>query len=163
MKYGDNLAEPQKLERFSGARVLVREILGKKPTSFHAAFTDQTAIYNKSVLHVILKNKEDELDDHMKALCLILNSSLGDWIITTIGRKSQRSIFRKIVNADLQDFPIPHSFEDSALELSKEYAIINSAISNNQLKKVDKLQHKINRLVSESYSLPKHLIKLMKQ
>lgn len=111
LRHGKFLADPQPIKRFSGPRVLVREIIGELPNLLLATYTDQIFLYNKSVLHIIFKqNLELEIaqqEDLMMALCGIVNSRLGSFIIKFTGRKSQRRIFPKIVNEDLKNFPIP--------------------------------------------------------
>lgn len=109
LKYGPWLAEPQSLERFTCARILLREIINSPPYLLNAVYTDQPFLYNKSVLHIL--PKADTNPDQLLALAGILNSVLGSFIIRFQGRKAQRKIFPKIVNADLKDFPLPNSFQ----------------------------------------------------
>ena len=105
LRHGPWLAEPQRLDRFEGPRVLVREILGPLPRLLIAAFVDSCCLYNKSVLHVIAAPHGSR--EAMLALLAILNSTLASLVIALRGRKSQRRLFPKIVNEDLKDFPLP--------------------------------------------------------
>ncbi len=167
LKYGPQLAEPQKIERFSGPRILIREILDPAPYKLIAAYTQETYLYNKSVLHIIPRNQinnkflpdfdrvpeenvsADEID--FLALLAILNSSLAGFIIQNFGRKSQRKLFPKIVNADLKSFPLPHTFAEVKItlsELTKEYF----ACTEDQ-KQLSNIQMKIDNSVLKAYGL----------
>lgn len=139
LKYGKHLAEPQTLDRFSGERIVLREILGKTPYYFQACIINETALYNKSCLHILLidKTKINEL----YALCCILNSKVGSYILHYLGRKSQRKTFPKIVNDDLLNFPFPNIEANSLDNFKKLYEKINS--SNNVLEFQEELDNSV--------------------
>ena len=104
LRWGKFLAEPQKLSRFSGPRIALREILGPPEKTVVATFLEDTVLYNKSVLHIMLEPEGTR--DQLLALLGVLNSRLGSLIILQRGRKSQRRLFPKLVGADLADFPV---------------------------------------------------------
>lgn len=108
LKHGPWLAEPQVLERFCGARIVVREVLNAPPYCVNAALLEDTMLYNKSVLHI--RPRQPLEKDAMWALLAILNSKLASFVIRQRGRKSQRRLFPKLVNDDLKDFPLPKDF-----------------------------------------------------
>lgn len=114
LKYGPWLAEFQPRERFTGPRVLVREITCGWPHVLSAAYCDQTFLYNRSVLHILPKANATSAD--LIALAALLNSRLASFLILMRGRKSQRKIFPKIVNDDLSDFRVPRAWS-SIVEL----------------------------------------------
>ena len=116
LHYGPWLAEPQSLERFQGPRILVREILGRSPYLVQAAYTDQTFLYNKSVLHIL---PSQECSSHVLLTLLgILNSSIATFILLLHGRKTQRKLFPKLVNGDLKNFPLPANLLSEATHIA---------------------------------------------
>lgn len=128
--YGPWLAEPQKLEWFSGPRIILREVLDRPPYLLRAAYTEEVYLYNKSALHILPLN--DTAREDMVALLAILNSKLASFILCLQGRKTQRGLFPKIVKDDLSDFPLPLRFSDARSPLSKEVrAIINEQKEEN--------------------------------
>ncbi|MBN8551093.1 MAG: N-6 DNA methylase, partial [Deltaproteobacteria bacterium] len=117
LQYGKFLAEAQSIERFKGPRVLLREILNPSPYVLAASYTEEAALYNKSVLHILAKEKvEPEL---MLALCALLNSKLISFFVRMCGCKSQRRLFPKIVNDDLKSIPLSKGFFGAAAELAQ--------------------------------------------
>jgi len=108
LRYGPWLAEPQSLERFEGPRIIIREIINAAPYLLNATYVDEIYLYNKSVLHILPQRRATQED--LLALLAILNSKLASYYLLQKGRKTQRTIFPKIVNKDLKDFPIPNSF-----------------------------------------------------
>lgn len=108
LKYGPWLAEPQPLERFTSPRVIVREILSPAPQLISAVFCDQPFIYNRSALHILGRPLTSV--EQLQALTALLNSSLISFVIIMAGRKSQRTLFPKLVNDDLRALPLPTSF-----------------------------------------------------
>lgn len=165
--HGQWLAEPQKLAYFTGPRIVLREILGRAPYLLCAAFLKETALYNKSVLHILPKPNCGESE--LLALLAILNSKLASYIMRFLGRKTQRSIFPKIVNDDLRDFPLPQNFADSVKTLSilaekmlvsfgAPAGIIQTAGAAAGSTEDVKLQAQIDQAVCQAYSLPQALM-----
>lgn len=151
LKHGPWLAEPQTLERFMGPRLVLREILGKENNPIIAAFTDSPFLYNKSVLHILPKTKETTAED-MLALLGILSSEVATLIIKTLGRKSQRALFPKLVLADLKDFPLPLSFKTNKSSL----ASVTKELMREQLQNTgsrDIIIEKLNDIVASLYGL----------
>jgi len=146
--YGDHLAEPQKIEYYNCPRIAVREIL-KTKTNLSSVFLEKCYFYNKSVLNIIGNKTKEEF----KALSLILNSDLGGLIIYLLGRKTQRRLFPKIVNADLVSFPLANNFSNIFKELSNLYdkSVVKPDID------------KINLTVSRIYGIDKDIIYRIKR
>lgn len=149
LHHGKHLAEPQTLRRFSGPRLLIREILNPAPYALISAYTEEIYLYNKSVLHIISKAECD--GDDFYALLAILNSSLAGRYIQSFGRKSQRKLFPKIVNADLKNFPLPKTFRASKQKLA-ELARRASITSQNKHEFL-KIQEALDQAVLEAYKL----------
>lgn len=141
LKYGPWLAESQDLKYFSGPRILLREILGPPTNPLIAAYTKETYLYNKSVLH-ILPRSSSTTETEMLGLLGLLYSDVASLIINHLGRKSQRQLFPKIVLEDLYYFPIPKSFKETKNELA---LITKELISNVSKKSMDKLNEVTNR------------------
>lgn len=117
LHYGEWLAEPQKLERYQGPRIIVREISAAVPYLLRASYIDTTTLYNRSVLHI--RPREAHLEVELKALTVILNSRIASAVILSNGKKSQRRLFPKLLNADLKQFPVPHSLKATAHPLAE--------------------------------------------
>jgi hypothetical protein len=108
LRHGKWLAEPQTLDRFSGPRIVLREITCPLPYMISASYVEETMLYNKSVLHIL--GKKGCTADEVWALLAIINSALGSLILYLRGRKTQRKLFPKLVSDDLKHFPLPKSF-----------------------------------------------------
>jgi methylase of polypeptide subunit release factors len=150
LKYGPWLAEHQPLARYQGPRVLLREVLGKHPRLFRAAFTEQTFTYNRSVLHV--HALRPALEQSLKALVCILNSAIGSGLFMLIGRKSQRRLFPKVLNRDLLVFPLPKDLHAKSAQLATlhDAALVNKNVCS-------ELQEQIESAVQELYGMPSAL------
>ncbi len=149
LHYGPWLAEPQRLERFQGPRVLVREILGESPNLIHAAFVNETVLYNKSILHILTGPEGQEVD--ALALCALLNSSFATWWILHSGRKSQRKLFPKLVLADLKAFPIPKNWDEYRKDIST-LALARMRADSSTGEQVE-IENTLENLFSEAYEL----------
>lgn len=147
LKYGPWLAEHQPLSRYQGARVLLREVLGKHPRLFRAAFTEKTFTYNRSVLHV--HALRPGLEQSLKALVCILNSAIGSGLFMLLGRKSQRKLFPKVLNRDLLAFPLPKNLHAKSANLA---ALHDAAVAMNS--DSPELQKQIEAAVKELYGMP---------
>ena len=146
LQYGPHLAEPQKFERFTGPRILIREIVNRGKHMLYSAFIEDTAFYNKSVLHILPQTKLKK--ETFLALTGVLNSSLASLILFLTGRKTQRALFPKIVNADLLDFPIPKVILDSPEDLA------NLVLKNDD----EKFQEEIDLKVAKAYGLDSSIL-----
>lgn len=159
LKHGPWLAEPQSLDRFSGPRVLVREIISPPPYLLSACAISDTCLYNKSVLHILSDCTEDDdlSENRVRALLAILNSKLASFIIRLRGRKSQRRLFPKIVGDDLKDFPLPLRFPECTEELSSLASSMEelaaAAGENGYAADCEKLQLEIDAAVFRAYDL----------
>lgn len=113
LRYGPWLSEHQPRSRYEGPRVLVREILGTVPYLLKASFIEESYAYNRSILHILPKDEGQK--ELLQTVSCVLNSKFASCIIAYQGRKSQRQLFPKIVNGDLQEFPIPIKRDVSTL------------------------------------------------
>lgn len=116
IEFGPWLAECPPLDRFKGARILVREVLAPEPYRIQAAFTEDVFIHNRSALVVTAKSATER--EATLALCALLNSRVASTLLWLRGRKTQRSLFPKIVERDLHDFLLPNNFSNRIPELA---------------------------------------------
>ncbi|MCO6430730.1 MAG: N-6 DNA methylase [Deltaproteobacteria bacterium] len=151
LKYGPWLAEPQTLDRFQGKRLLLREILNHSSHPINCCFISETALYNKSVLHILPGAGCREED--LLALQAVFNSGLAGLLIRLFGSKSQRSLFPKLLNGDLKSFPIPISFDKSAGHLGTLAADIMECVSSGNNHAATQKQREIDSTVYELYGL----------
>ncbi len=149
LAYGRFLAEPQKIERFSGPRVLLREILGSAPNLIRAAYCETTCLYNKSVLHVIAR-EPTVAPSEMKALAALLNSRPIAFVLLLTGRKSQRKLFPKLLNDDLRELPLPNAFASHVPELALLYDCRSNAATKEQR---EPLEFAIDELIGRLFGL----------
>ena len=152
LKYGPWLAEPQRLERFAGPRLLLREIIGPYPRLLIAAFTSATFLYNKSVLHILPKQTALPTE-FFWALLAILNSTTASFVVRAYGRKSQRQLFPKIVNADLKDFPLPLKFKELVPTLAPLAQELATLLASGQPTAATVLEESLDRQVAKAYGL----------
>ncbi|MFM1848020.1 MAG: hypothetical protein RL417_1494 [Pseudomonadota bacterium] len=138
LSHGPWLAEPQRLELFTGPRIVVREILSLPPYTVSAAFLNDTALYNKSILHILGGTPEV-----LRAIVGILNSKLGSFIFMTRGRKGSRTLFPKILAADLRDLPLPPSINTTASTLSAAVEELERSFSPRRRGEIDELVYNL--------------------
>jgi hypothetical protein len=132
LRYGCWVAEFVDRNIFTKPRVLIREILVSGSRRFFAAYTDQAYVYNRSVLHVMLKR--NDLDCKMLiALNGILVSAVGSEIISLIGKKASRKLFPKVILADINNFPLPSSFFACYHEIADKTLAIRAQGNSEQL------------------------------
>ncbi|MCB0355269.1 MAG: N-6 DNA methylase, partial [Bdellovibrionales bacterium] len=155
LRHGKWLAEPQKLSRFSGPRILLREITRPTPHVLVGTFTNEVYLYNKSVLHIL--PNEDTSEASLLALLAILHSPLASFVLAFRGRKSQRKLFPKIVNRDLQTFPVTNNFLSFIPQLSQlAQELLDPSLDSNQREQVE---IEVNELVCQAYQLTPSLIR----
>ena len=147
LRHGEFLAEPQKIERFVGPRILIREVTGSFPHTLQAIYVEEPFLYNKSILHIISDTKQPKL---MQALTAILNSFPCAFYLQIAGRKTQRKIFPKIVCADLRELPIPRLSSEQIETLSELY---QSRLIASQLKEQNAIEKVIDERVCQYYGL----------
>lgn len=158
LKYGPWLAEPQVLSRFSGPRLLIREVINPPPYLLNAAFAEETMLYNKSVLHIRLKEQVQE--DSLLALLALLNSKLASFIILQRGRKSQRRLFPKIVNDDLKDFQLPVDFASQVKNLSAlAQQMLDYTLRGAAAQELTQVQGEIDNAVYSAFGLKNSQVK----
>ncbi len=129
LKYGANLAAPRKIELFTGERVLVRRIMGKR---LICAYLNEDIISN-ALLQIIKPFKQE----YSKSLLLILSSS----IIAYYFRKS----------SDRQDLIFPeikiHELSSLPIKIPLVLTPFNS-VANNMLLFNKQLQEKKNKFLN---------------
>ena len=148
LKYGPWLAEHQPLSRYQGARVLLREVVSPLPHIISAAVTEECYVYNRSVLHIICKKGVDA--QAAWALGALLNSKFASEIVYYLGRKTQRTLFPKLVNDDLKSFPLPAPFFDLIPRLAALAHAMQDDVKNGRYNQ--EIEHEIESLVSELYN-----------
>ncbi len=157
LKYGPWLAEFQDLKRYSGPRVVIREILAPLPYLLSACLLEEQFLYNKSVLHILPKN------EYSKELCWallgIINSKVISFYLRFHGRKSQRSLFPKVVNNDLKELPLPAHFITTYSELASLCKNISSA--HNSREPTEELQTRIDDTVYRLFNLTNSEVNLI--
>jgi len=152
LRCGPWLSEFQSLERFAGPRIIIREILAPAPYLLRASFTDQPFVYNRSALHII--GRDGDADPTlMRALTAILNSRLGSVVIRLTGRKSQRSMFPKLVADDLRGFPLPADLSKIAPELASLAERIAVATRDKVADEIEAIQREIDAKVALGYGV----------
>lgn len=158
LSHGPWLAEPQRIERFCGPRIVLREIMAEPPYRVHATYLDQPYLYNKSVLHIIAG--PNGVAEDLLALLGILNSKFGSELLYNTGHKTQRRVFPKYVNADLLNFPLPIGFFDLRTELSncvnKLLKVCNSLKAGGETVhrlNRDKLNNQLDQVVAQAYRI----------
>jgi len=104
LRYGRFLAQPRSITIFSGKRILIREITGKADKAIMATYLEETFLNNKSIINVVPK---EGVDFNFKCLLGILNSSFISFYFHRRSVKANRTLFPKVVVADIKDFPIP--------------------------------------------------------
>ncbi len=150
LSYGNWLAEPQSFNFFNGPRLVFREILGAFPYVFIGAYTNKTFLYNKSVLHILPNSfcsKEDLL-----TLLLLLNSKVGSFLLAMRGQKAQRSVFPKILNNDLKNFPLPVGWDKTRKIFSPFFKII---LESQKQADTNYLKKEADRIAFRAYGLNK--------
>ncbi|PKQ46071.1 Eco57I restriction-modification methylase domain-containing protein [Confluentibacter flavum] len=100
LRFGSFLAEPR---RFTGEKIIIREITGKFPKSIIATFTDEDYLFNMSNIAITNKNN---IEISLKYILTILNSKLIAYYFVKNTAKSVRKMFPKIILNDLRKFPI---------------------------------------------------------
>lgn len=126
MKYGNNLAAPRIFDIFSSPRLLIREIAGSRPYYFHATYTEEVLLNNRSIIN-ILHPKNDKTE--LLTLLGIINSKLISWYYTKTNPKANRSMFPKLILQDLSNFPIARVEKKDKEEI---YNLVNKIITTNQ-------------------------------
>jgi hypothetical protein len=107
VSYGEWVAEFPPRQIFEEGRILVREIIGKIPYAIKACYTEESFLYNRSVIQILAKDKANR--DLMLSLLLILNSSKASNIFFILSKKTRKKLFPKLLISDLKEFPIPYS------------------------------------------------------
>ncbi|MCB0328132.1 MAG: N-6 DNA methylase [Bdellovibrionales bacterium] len=143
LRYGEWVAEFQPIARYTGPRILIREVLGKSPNLFIAAYTEEQFLYNRSILHCIPSRYDENSRDLFHGLTALFNSHLASFFLTVQGRKASRRLFPKIVLDDLKFFPIP---KEGGKALKKLSLLIDKESGQLKAGKEDELQAQVAEL-----------------
>lgn len=108
MRWGKWLSQPKEFGYFSGPRVLIREISGVYPFVLNAVYTDETYLNNKSILNLLPCDETYSL----KYAVALLNSKLMAFYHQRRASKGNRTLFPKIVNDDLKNYPLPGASQE---------------------------------------------------
>jgi hypothetical protein len=146
LAWGEWLAEPQSLDRFQGPRVVVREVLGVQPYRCRAAVLTEPYLYNKSILHVLPVGEPSA--GLLWFIAGLLNSKLGSFLLTVLGRKSQRKLFPKLVLQDLRDLPLPRLTKRETAALGEKIQGVVEASAN-----TGPLDDKVDSLIEGAFAL----------
>ncbi len=103
MRWGIWLSQPKELRYFTGPRVLIREISGVYPHVLNAVYTDEPYLNNKSILNLLPVDESYSL----KFAVALLNSKVMGFYHQRRASKGNRTLFPKIVNDDLKNYPLP--------------------------------------------------------
>lgn len=152
LHYGEWVAEYQPLSRYQGPRIVIREVLGRWPTLVQAHLLEDTALYNRSILHIYGTGEGEQ--KRLQALLGILNSQFASCYFLLKGRKTQRRLFPKLVADDLRDFPIPLCIleEEKLLEQLAEKVVLRMELREEASSPMrDKCEREIDTIVWEIY------------
>jgi len=157
INYCDDIANPRDPKYFIGKRLLIREITN--PAIYTAITEDE--LYNDPSIIIVKDNEEQH---HIKLECVlaILNSKLATFYHFNSSPKATKGAFPKILVNDVNEFPIPKSF-NKEIEL-KIIELINKVLFN-KFQRESHLTHesesKIDRLVYELYGLTEEEIRIV--
>jgi hypothetical protein len=175
IKYGPWLHDYRTMDWLIGARILVREIIGKSPCKIQAAYTEETYCNYKTILNV---NPTSTTKFSMKFLCGILNSKLLSFLFSYISNKIEANSFPRISVGDLKKLPIKEidfnnkteveqhdeivKLVDKLLQLTREKneAKLQTKISILE-SKIDYCETRINEIVYQLYGLTEEEIKIV--
>ncbi len=149
LHFGPHLAEPRK---FTGSKIIVREITGVYPKSLISAYTEEDVLFNMSNIAIIEKVNSGI---SLKYILSLINSSLLSYYFLKNTAKSVRKLFPKIILNDLKKFPIKR------ISISEQQPFIEKAetmLSLNQT--LQKQQSKVINMLQRDYGLEKPTKKL---
>jgi hypothetical protein len=172
LKYGQHLAEPREFELFTGPRVLVRRIVGKKLIMVP---TKDTVIADQ-LLHTV-KPIKTPLD--FRYIAAIIGSKLITYYFRKRFNRTEKT-FPEIRVAELRQLPIHeiNFFEDRSKEKHKEIIVLvdrilglnqklakeKIPITKNQLERqIKATDNQIDQLVYELYGLTEKEIKIVEE
>ncbi len=116
--YGDFLSQPRSFQQFSNPRVLVREITGSSKNKLLTCFTEKIYLNNKSIISIL---ENDGNEKKLKCLSVYLNSRLCSYFFERKAVKANRSLFPKLVIADIKHFPVHKNLMTVEDKFSKFY------------------------------------------
>lgn len=119
LRHGEWLSQPKELSQFTGPRLLVREITGPYPRVLLCTYTEDIFLNNKSILNI----RQRERDYSLQFLLGVLNSPVISFYHQRRAAKGNRTLFPKVVAADIKHYPLPDSDQhvrDSIHKLASE-------------------------------------------
>ena len=112
IKYGSWLHDYRTMDWLEGARILIREILGKPPYKIQACYIEQTYCNYKTILNV---NPSESTEVDMKYLTGLMNSKLLSFVYPFMSNKLVSRSFPRLSVGDLRKLPIRTiDFDDPA-------------------------------------------------
>jgi hypothetical protein len=177
LNYGDWIAEPRRSVPFSGKRLLIRQIPGKRPYLVHGVYATKTAYndINSMVVFSPIYNLS------LKYLLSLINSRLLSFWFEKTFDKLQRKIFPQFKVKELKLFPIrPIDFAkkedvqmhdqmvglvETMLELNQRLHAPGAALDPDQRRRLEQdiahTDRQIDRLVYQLYRLTDEEIKIV--
>ncbi len=137
LHFGPHLAEPRK---FTGSKIIVREITGVYPKSLISAYTEEDVLFNMSNIAIIEKVNSGI---SLKYILSLINSSLLSYYFLKNTAKSVRKLFPKIILNDLRKFPIKRisiSEQQPFIEKAEVMLSLNQTLQQQQAKVINMLQ-----------------------
>ncbi len=136
LKYGDHLAAPREIYKFSSPRILVRQIPDTPPYCIHAIYTDKIILNDRNSNNIL------GFDDINPLFILgIINSRLVSFWFEYTFDKFQRDIYPQFKVNELERFPIRTEGTNNINDVL--ISNVKNIISNkDKLKKMDKLKFK---------------------
>ena len=102
IRYDETLAEYKPARYFTGARLLLRELISRQ-FRLQAVYTDKDFITNKSMQSILLVSPHHDI----RYLLGILNSRLLSWFFLAVNSVGRRDDFPKIVLKQTRELPLP--------------------------------------------------------
>lgn len=125
LRWGEWLSQPKSLEQFSRPRVLIREITSPYPKVLNAVYLDTLFLNNKSIINVLEKTSDFKL----RYLLAVLNSPVISFWHVRRAVKGARTLFPKVVVADVNAYPIPEVNESVQAVIEEKTEKIQIAIA----------------------------------
>jgi len=109
-------------------------------------------LYNKSVLHIIMPQWTDAA--YAWALLAVLNSRLASFWLTHCGKKTQRSLFPKLVKDDLTHLPLPKNFSQHIAVLAPAAKALSAQVkADTPHDEIQRLQLELDDRIYSLYEL----------
>ena len=161
LSYGDWLAEPRRSLRFTGQRILIRQIPSKLPYMINAVIVNDECYHDINSM-AVLDSKYD-----LRYVLGILNSKLISFWFDHKYQKLQRGIFPQFKVNELANFPIAYNVKHETLLIQKVDEMLalktdsKTADKNYLLQRISGLDAQIDRIVYQIYDLTEQEIAII--